>query len=347
MRLFFESIRKVSLPLKSELTVRKGFSISQRKMAIVTFVNADGARYYGELAPLPGLHRENLDDAMQAFHALLRDFGKTIDASPLLEMSAPWSQPFFSCIPKDFDQLPSVTTAVEHVLWSCFHRYYRSFSSACFEVAGFIPDLEKLSFDDQRNCKSIKVKIGRQSHDRELDLLMKLRAMLDPSTQLRLDANQNIDMNYYRAVLNASQMLNIEFIEEPFLDLKTKVGLDENLLIGLDESLYDEDPYTLDEGFILALKPSRLTFSKCIDWANKQPDRNRLVLSSSYESGLGTLYLFELALFLGIKRPLGVGTYLQYANDLLPWKLFSSSGSVAIDWSRFCFEDLECQVSQI
>ncbi|MHC4221508.1 MAG: hypothetical protein ACYST9_03725, partial [Planctomycetota bacterium] len=62
-------IKRYDLPLAKPLTI-KGKTIHQRSGVIIFLTDADGFVGCGETAPLPGLHKETLSDAISQLKSL-------------------------------------------------------------------------------------------------------------------------------------------------------------------------------------------------------------------------------------------------------------------------------------
>lgn len=320
MKLIFDKVKSFNLTLKKSLSVRPGQSIAARELALVGFKKSDGQLFFGELSPLLGLHSESLVESINQLKSVINRMAPSGELNIDFMQTAPsWTKPFFGYF--NFEGVyPSVLCAIEQVLWSAYHDSMKTKFASMVDVAGFISDPLAKDIDVKafQACRSVKIKIGRYDIDKEIAAITAIKSMLAPGTNIRLDPNQSLSFEDFETIARVKDRLGIDYLEEPFQDSSTYAKLSEKLNIALDESTYDRPAHSLDKNLMLSLKPARLGFSTVMAWAEHLSNINQqLVLSSSYESGIGTSYLMQLADFLGVQKPLGIGTYMQLQEDLL------------------------------
>lgn len=345
MRLIFDKVKIYRLPLKKSLSVRPGQSIAARELAIVGFKKSDGKLFFGELSPLLGLHSESLVEAIDQLKSVINRIAPSGDFNIDFMQTAPsWTKPFFGYF--DFEGVyPSVLCAIEQVLWSAYHDSVKTKFATTVDISGFISDplAKDLDVEALRACRSVKIKIGRYDIYKEVAAIEAIRPMLAPGASIRLDPNQSLSLEDFDTLAKAKDSIGIDYLEEPFEDSSIYSKLSGTLNIALDESTYDRPPGNLDQNLMLSLKPGRLGFSTVMAWAEHLSNINQqLVLSSSYESGIGTSYLIQLAGVLGVQKPLGIGTYMQLQDDLLDPALplrfgpcqINHDGLVPVAWSE-------------
>lgn len=343
MKYYLDGIKTYQLPLKQRISIRPGQSLSSRDLAIVGFKRCDDKFFFGELSPLTGLHSESLDSALKQLKSLLEKIAPSGEFEIDFDINPPiWTKPFFGYF--SFEGVyPSVLCAIEQFLWSAYHDIAKTRFSTNVEVAGFVSDplAKNIDLDGLRACRAIKIKIGRHDLRQEITAITNLKSKLDPAVEIRLDPNQVLSKEGFDALVKVKDTLGIDYLEEPFLDASSYDSLSHELTIALDESIYDRAACAIDKTLMLSLKPGRLGFSTVMAWAALLTDiKKQLVLSSSYESGIGTRYLIQLADFLGVEKPLGIGTYMQLECDLLESALTLSMGlsqidhkeSIPVDW---------------
>jgi len=92
----------------------------------------------------------------------------------------------------------------------------------------------------QRGFKTLKVKLGVQSHTEEQILLAALRDELGSDFQLRLDANRSWSVEEAAERLEDLRSFAPEFVEEPFIGGPLSADLKSPVALALDESLQDQ-----------------------------------------------------------------------------------------------------------
>ena len=91
------------------------------------------------------------------------------------------------------------------------------------------------------NYRSIKIKVGRQTLEEEMDLINHLQKKIGNKATLRLDANRN--WTYEQVITFASSIdaKSLEYIEEPINtpERLQELARETEMPIALDESLVD------------------------------------------------------------------------------------------------------------
>jgi O-succinylbenzoate synthase len=208
--------------------VRSGsFSLESRDAAWLTVTASDGSAGTGVAAPLPGLHRESLDEAIAAVERR-RDAIAALD--PAAAEGLPPSAAFATSVAIGVarrDPLLVAPLAARLPLNALFAG-----DAAEARAAG-----ESGAF---RGFRSVKVKIdGEPARDRAvLDAML---ATLAPSQRLRLDANRRLSLDDAKALVRGLPPERIEYLEEPLVDplLLPRLHHETGLAIALDESLHD------------------------------------------------------------------------------------------------------------
>jgi O-succinylbenzoate synthase len=184
--------------------------------------------------------------------------------------------------------------------------------------------------------RSIKLKIGTRTVAEDVALVRALGEGLGEDISLRLDANRLWDYEEAAEFVRGTAGVRFEYVEEPLADperLPDFVG-EFGVPVALDESLVGMEPEKL-EAFAVAfvLKPTLLGgISRTLRAAGRA---HRLgvtpVISSAYESGVGTAALVALAAGIG-DRPVAAGldTYRMMAEDVLETPLNLPAPSVGV-----------------
>jgi len=271
------------LPLRYPLMVlgdkqktRKGFIIGQRQ---------NGQWTYGEAAPLPSFHKVS---HKQVFEQLQQYFkGNDLSSSSVAQF------------------------AIDMLYFTAHSSYSIAVNSLS---TGNIVEDRKLS----DTCQYIKVKVGRKSIQEDRDHLRNLRDHFSKELRFRVDANRLWDRDQAQHFIDTTQDLNIEYIEEPTKepqDIRSLQGAN----IALDESLEDHPEAQLyPQVTHIIIKPTlQGGISGTNSWAEKAKEhRQKIILSSTFESSLGLWMLGQLAGQLAPNNAHGLDTLRWFSCDL-------------------------------
>ena len=320
------------LPFRAAFTLT-GVAQTHRKGVIVTIGDEPGNCGVGEIAPLPGLHRESLEDIYRHLGALE---GLSLSVNdPEVQTWQQWSD---IIIDKIGWYSATVRFGIESAVvdWfakkngqqaaAIFNENYRELISinglinlmdADWEVA-----LERLISEGYR---AIKVKVGRSDVTKEAEQVKHIINQLPDDVLLRLDVNRHWTLEDAYRFTKFIDADKIEYVEEPLQDLHKlsefyrRCGLP----LAMDEALQVVPLAQIAEipGIkALILKPSVLGgLRKTLTWAAfAEAIGCYSVLSSSVESGVGLAMLAHLAAAIEDKDiPAGLDTYRLLADDVL------------------------------
>jgi o-succinylbenzoate synthase len=325
-------LHRYHLPLAEPLQL-KGTMLRHREGLLVKLARDGGAAGWGEAAPLPGFSREGIEEVAGQLRALIprlldrelpvewRDLGAVLtydlEASHLapsarfaLELAVcnllatasgttlPW---LLSPRPRETVRINALLSGPpEHVL-----------EDACrLREAGY---------------EAFKLKVGTRGLREDAALVRTLSERLGDGASLRLDANRAWSFEEAGEFARATAEVRLEYVEEPLADPKPLPDLarQTGLPVALDESLVGMEPETLeDHGYAraLVLKPTLLGgISRTLRFADVASRLGmKPVISSAYETGVGTAALVALAAGLGGEEvPAGLDTYRRLAEDVL------------------------------
>jgi O-succinylbenzoate synthase len=314
------------LPLTDSLRVG-GHSLAERQGLLLRVTGPDGREGWGEAAPLPGFSPDTLDDATTQARRLRADL-------PGLNLAA-------SSLDALLDRLPTNATpasvrfavesaAVELLAATQNSSVRRVLGGGDGTVAlnalipATTPDLDAVADRIRRaGYRAVKVKVGRADAEADATRVRRLRGLLGPDVALRLDANRLWTWDAAVAFAEALGDVPLAYVEEP---LRTPGRLPEfveqtGLPVALDETTRERRPETLPADFpvrAVVLKPTLLGgIGETRRWAEWARARDAtLVLSASYESGVGLRMLAALAGALS-EAPAGLSTYSRLADDVL------------------------------
>jgi O-succinylbenzoate synthase len=190
--------------------------------------------------------------------------------------------------------------------------------------------LEEARLMSGAGYRSIKLKVGTATVDEDAALVRALGEELGEGISLRLDANRAWDYEEAAEFVRVTAGVRFEYVEEPLADPARLPGLvrEFGVPVALDESLIEMEPEKVEETFAVAfvLKPTLLGgFSRTLRVARRALRLGVTpVISSAYESGVGTAALVALAASIGDRPvPAGLDPYRAIAEDVLetPLKL--------------------------
>jgi isochorismate synthase/2-succinyl-5-enolpyruvyl-6-hydroxy-3-cyclohexene-1-carboxylate synthase/2-succinyl-6-hydroxy-2,4-cyclohexadiene-1-carboxylate synthase/O-succinylbenzoate synthase len=315
-------VNRVSIPLKQSLTTTAGKSFVDRDVALIMMdaILSDGEvrQVIGEIAPLPGLHIEDIDAAVNQAEIL----GDLICGSSWCGDSSMPLESRISGLKGALDQIgitslyPSVTCGFEAALlqltWgklSVEETRNACPVSALLDPHGKSPEIiiEEANAIIRKGYNCIKVKAGR-AIDPALDVeyLQIIRSAVGKDVLLRVDANQAWTLEQALSYGKDAENLSIEYLEEPLddpralsfwpKDSRIPLALDESIDQGVFDPLDKSKDIPTPVKFIV-LKPSLLGgISRTLKLSRAAAARGVVpIISSSFESPVGLIHLSQIA----------------------------------------------------
>jgi O-succinylbenzoate synthase len=313
------------LPLRKRLTTQQE-SDSFRKGLLLVWQSNVGI-VYGEIAPLLGLHSESLDETKLLVQDQFPHFIKELEVSneSWLELNYPKAL------------TPSVKFGFEMLAFH-YQLLRKKTSLAQFlkpEPHFHVPlnglldcPLEGLESEIQRckiaGYKTVKIKVGRGELKEDIQRVRIVRRQWG-DVAIRLDANQAWALTEAKEVLCALEDCNLAYCEEPLQDPRELPQLKKSceVNLALDETLArDPELERLIQNNLHAyvLKPGILGgWQETLRWIKSAKSTGILpVLSSSFESGIGHLWIALLASSYVSQAPaVGLDTAFWFEKDLL------------------------------
>lgn len=305
-------------------------SVSSREGAIIRLTSSEGLSGVGDVAPLPGISAEPFKKALFQLKSLRVKPSQIPVPAQIDEFQNFFErEPFVSLSPSVRFGLE---TAVIHMMAQarrCLPADVLGISPAGdIPVAGLLqgtPDeigaqAEGLLRDGFR---VFKLKIGNKNIPLDVKKVQLIRQLIGPETTLRLDANRAWSLEEATAFCRGAGVENIEFIEEPLRDSLEldAFGRVTQWPVALDETLWNFAP----EAFVfpssisaIVIKPTLVGgICRALRWIARAKKENKgVVISSAFESGVGSRMLANLAAF--SPSAAGLGTEEWFAEDLLP-----------------------------
>ncbi|MEK6580375.1 MAG: o-succinylbenzoate synthase [Bdellovibrionota bacterium] len=302
---------RYDLPLRKPIVIGSK-TLRRRQGLLVSLTENPSFSSWGEIAPLPGYSNETLVEAeVQSIEILknwtaLRlnpDFSKKMDSwHP--SVSFGFSSLFENRIVAQSDlKIARLLSGTSKEILDQAHQIYLS-HSAC----------------------TLKVKIGERSPSEEASLIWAISEKFRGSP-LRLDVNRR--WNLSQALSFAMQIKNcpIEFMEEPvdrFEDINTFVN-ESQLNVALDESLRrGQSAVQSIQATHWIIKPTVLgSHTRIRNWiAAAEVNQIQPILSSLYETGVGTFHLLQLNFLISAPNAIGLDPYSELRSDILEVPLY-------------------------
>jgi o-succinylbenzoate synthase len=171
--------------------------------------------------------------------------------------------------------------------------------------------------------EAVKLKVGGRAVEDDVELVRALCKVLGDDVSVRLDANGAWSFEEAPVFARGTAILRFEYVEEPLADPSrlSTLARDYGVPVALDESLTGMPPLALQDheyARAVVLKPTLLGgISATLHLANRTRELGITpVISSAYETGVGTLALVALAAGVG-EAPAGLDTYRRLAEDVL------------------------------
>jgi O-succinylbenzoate synthase len=265
------------------------------------------------------------------------------------EVTDDWVDPYRRSS-RELDRVaPSVRFGLELAVWNLYGRYSGRMlpelvapsPRAMVPVNGLLVGSPAEVLEDARRMRdagyrSVKLKVGTRTVAEDVALVRALGDELGEGISLRLDANRAWGYAEAAKFAGGTAGVRFEYVEEPLADPARLPDLvrECGVPVALDESLVGMELDGL-EAFVVAfvLKPTLLGgISRTLRMAERA---YRLgvtpVVSSAYESGVGTAALVALAAGVGDRAvPAGLDPYRAMAEDVLETPLNLPASAVGV-----------------
>ena len=344
MKLSGFDLFRYSIPL-AQTVVLKNSTIHRREGQLLKLSGSDGSEGWGESAPLPGFSRESLDESAAQLRQLAesmtgREFTEDrMDGDGALGLEVEHVGP-----------APSVRFGFELALWNLYGSstgmglagLLAPSPRAKVPVSGLLSGAEdevlgKASRMRNAGYRTVKLKVGARTVVEDTRLARVLDEVLGDEVSLRLDANRA--WGYEEATEFVRGTARFEYVEEPLADPARMPDLVRHfgVPVALDESLVGMEPDGLGDhryARAVVLKPTLLGgISRTLLMAERALRLGMTpVVSSAYESGVGTAALVALAAVIGEGSvAAGLDTYRMLANDVLETPLGLPAPSVEVE----------------
>jgi O-succinylbenzoate synthase len=346
MKITLLQVYRYKLPFQFPLTAA-GKILTSREGFIIELISTQGKSGYGEIAPFPGLHKENLEAALQQLKTGWPKL-KQID----WQNSFSKSEKDFDKGMKELDLSPSVQFGLELALFNLManstgkplYKMWKNSAQKTVNLNGLLMGapaaiLIQAKRLAEQGYRTIKLKVGGQPVKEDVRLVENVRTTIGDDISLRLDANKAWALSDAISFGKAAKDYDIEYLEEPLQNPREIPQFKDaaTIPIALDESLCE---ISIQKGNFyknlnaLVIKPSVVgsierTIELCL-WAR---EKNLIpVLSSTFDSGLALSALAQLAsVFTLAETAMGLDTYKWLKEDLLVTPFKADAGKVDVD----------------
>jgi len=345
MKLAAFDLYRYRLPFTAPLKL-KSATLHHREGLLLRLAGDDGSEGWGETAPLPGFSEEGLDGAA----ARLRGLAESMVGR---EATDDWIDPEggFSRELDRLDPTPSVRFGFELALWNLYAastgrtlpELVAPRPRATVPVNGLLSGPPGEVLGEARRMReagygTVKLKVGGRAVEEDVGLVRALGEELGDAVSLRLDANRAWGFEGAAEFVRGAAGVCLEYVEEPLADPARlpELVLEFGVPVALDESLVGIEPEALEEhryAQAVVLKPTLLGgVSRTLRLAERALRLGMTpVVSSAYESGVGTAALVGLAAGIGdLAVPAGLDTYRRLAADVLVSPLDLSTPRVGV-----------------
>ncbi len=340
MRISSFNIYQYSLPLARPLVIN-GKQIEHREGLIIN-LNQNGL---GEIAPLPGLSRETLQQALKELKAI-RSFLFSEDIPAGVEKLDGHFQKWF----QTFWLKPSVQFGIEMAVLNLLANtknmaMNKLISQDCHDhvrIHGLIQGSQEEAQQEalaliNEGFTALKLKVGPQIHE-EIVKVKAVSQVMEGRALLRIDANQSWTLNQALEFGQEVGCAAIDYIEEPFKNLEEIPEFFEKTTIpvALDESLQHQ---TLRK--IKSISGVETVIFKPTIVGGLEKTRQMIqeahtygldtVVSSSFESSLGISALAHLAGTSSRDHTAGLDTLKWFEKDLVKEKIEIEKGKMNLE----------------
>jgi o-succinylbenzoate synthase len=319
--------------LFSQPVMLKGATLRRREGVLLRLTGDDGSEGWGESAPLPGFSRESLDEATVQLRRLA---GSMMNREATDDWVA--SEGDFS---RELDRLspaPSVRFGLELAVWNLYAAssgktlpgLITSHPRTAVPVNGLLSGSSDEVLEEARRMRetgyrSIKLKVGVRTVAEEVETVRVLGEEMGDGVSLRLDANRAWGYREAAGFVRGAEGTSFEYVEEPLADPARLPELvrEYGTPVALDESLVAMEPEDLEAhryASAVVLKPTLIGgIARTLRLAERALRLGMTpVVSSAYESGVGTAALVALSAGIGEREiPAGLDTYRSLAGDVL------------------------------
>lgn len=334
MRIAEIKYHRFTIPFKTKFSTSQ-LTLSEREGLIIEIVDEYSDSSFGEFSPLPGFSLESIDDAVKGLEAITPVLiGMSVSEVMHITQDSHW----------DLHKIPSLLFGIEQALFNAERDLFESrlsnynyadniqLLSAGLVGTGEISDrLKKIEGLYNSGFRTIKLKAGADSFEKDLELLQSIHEKFGEDLNLRIDINGSWKINEAVSNLKKLERHNIEFVEQPvesgeeLIELAGKTGIS----IAPDESIAE---YRTGEEYLnhpnidtIVIKPMMIGFINTINLIMRAEElKKKVVISSLFEGPIGYSGILYLAA-LSPNTIHGLGTR-EFFNEDFSHRKYKSDG---------------------
>lgn len=300
------------------IPLRMPAPVSERRGLVLEWQTTAGRLVRSEIAPLPGFSPESLDECRRDCQAWLERAPGTRELEELSPVS-------LSALP------PAARFGIEAGRLQLLHDLPAAQPiepcalidpSLAYESRDELAELDSMLAAIPAGLGCLKVKVGRDTVDREAAILRHLDKRLPARVKLRLDANRAWSLEQARQVCAAIPAPRVDYVEEPlvpgsnYADWAAAVAVP----FAWDETLREQPELDLLSPGLEALvvKPMLTGVAQTLGWLEAaHVARRRVVLSAAFESNLSLDLYARLAAQWQLCGYHGLDTFAAWPGCLL------------------------------
>lgn len=322
------------LPLKKEVVLH-GHKISCREGFIIEIISDTGIKAISEIAPLPYFSQESSADVLKEITSFKNKFVRKAIPPDIIHQLSIYTPSVRFGIESAFLQLTAQSKDL--TLVDLLNPNAKQIVSVNALLSGNQAEItERATQRYNVGYRAFKIKVGRGNLHDEILVIRKVREIVGEKSLIRLDANRAFDINTAIDFYEQLKSVNIDYIEEPFksFDLVQQYFDDHHnkMPVALDESLAEIQPEMLHNLFALkaiVLKPMLLGYTNSMMFAKKAFALGiHPVISSSFETSIGTYILASMGAIIDSKIPIGLDTLSWFQDDLIQKPITITNGKI-------------------
>lgn len=348
---------KYSLPLRKPLYVA-GKEVKNREGLILRLRSEDGHEGFGDIAPLPHVNKETLEQALAQVQPLRRgiiDRPVPPDVVQLKGGFKKWLGRNGLASSVEFGVELAVLNLLADRKKMSLGKLLDDALYEKVQVNGLLHgSKEEVKQQAQeliaQGFHSLKLKVGKNVEE-EIVKVIALNEVIAGHAILHLDANQSWTIAQAVHFGHEVGLATVDYIEEPFPDLNEipNFFMKTTIPVAVDETLFTTpiaDLKSIDGLEVAILKPTRLGGIEKSVQLIKEAQRYGIstVLSSCYESSIGILGLANLAGVSSRHQGAGLDTLKFFKEDVLKKPIAIEHGKIDISTRRIHAEDINFNV---
>lgn len=326
-----------------EIKLKKPFTnsnivISKRQGFIIEIADELGNKGYGEVSPLPGSSEESYESIIP----IIKELEQRLIGSEL-------NSDIFQFVVN----VPSVEFGISQALHSIFllrdglnpDWKFNSIISVN-GIIGILPKSKALNKAEEiveNGFKTIKIKVGRENIEDDIDLIKSIAEKYGRDMKYRLDVNGKWNIDKTKFVVKRLENVNVEYLEQPVKEFNELIKLSNicKTPIAADESIRSTNDVKtmLSESNIqyFVLKPTLIgNIAGTIDIINTiEKEDRKIIISSAFESSVGRSALVFLSSLLKSNYAHGLAVASFFSNDIAEDAYPIVNGKIKFDKKKY------------